>query len=159
MRIAHYRAQNQAIRAAYGHIAAEPPPARLLAALDGRRKPPRWQRPLKAGAMAAALAAGGFFGRARNAPQHSGPQPADPVGEPSLAARSDRAPRAAGAQEASSLAAASQGWRRGCGTGGGALLRLVPQCTAALGPAAVRRLRRSFARAAQRLVAAPRGGG
>lgn len=93
MRIAHYRAQNQAIRAAYGHIAAEPPPARLLAALDGRRKPPRWQRPLKAGAMAAALAAAGFFGWSLNAPQHSVPQPSDAFVEASLALHSDWSPR------------------------------------------------------------------
>ncbi|HLS67792.1 MAG TPA: hypothetical protein VK035_00505 [Kiloniellales bacterium] len=93
LRIADYRAQNQAIRAAYGHVVSEPPPARLLAVLQGRFQPPRWQRPLRFGALAAALAAAAFFGWSLNGPRGTVPQPSDALVEASLALHSDWSPR------------------------------------------------------------------
>ena len=83
-RVADYRAQNQAIRAAYAHVASEPPPGRLLGLVHGKKPAARfWPRPLKAGAMAAALAAAGFFGWSLNSPPSGIPQPSDALVEAS----------------------------------------------------------------------------
>ena len=92
LRVADYRAQNQAIRAAYGHIASESPPPRLLAPAHARARS-GWPRPLKAGALAAALAAAGFLGWTLNGPTNTIPQPSDALVEASLALHSDWSPR------------------------------------------------------------------
>jgi anti-sigma factor RsiW len=98
-RVADYRAQNQAIRAAYGHIAAEAPPARLVEVAHRRIGKSRWPSPLKFGAVAAAMAAAGFFGWSLNTPTSSIPQPSDALIEASLALHSDWSPRVETAAE------------------------------------------------------------
>lgn len=92
-RVADYVAQNQAIRAAYGAVAAEPVPPRLLAVLD---RPPQvsfWRRPLRFAAFAASLAAAGFLGWMANAPSGGGTQPSQALVEASLALHGDWSPR------------------------------------------------------------------
>lgn len=93
MRVAEYLAQNQAIRAAYGSVAAEPVPARLLAALEQQPAHARWRRPMRLTAFAASLAAAGFLGWMANAPRGSAPEPSDALVEASMALHSDWSPR------------------------------------------------------------------
>jgi len=92
-RVAAYVAQNQAIRAAYGGVVAEPVPARLLAVLDRPPQASFWRRPLRFAAFAASLAAAGFLGWMANAPQGGGTQPSQALVEASLALHADWSPR------------------------------------------------------------------
>lgn len=94
-RVADYVAQNQAIRAAYGSIAAEPVPPRLLAVLErSASSAPLWRRPLRLAAFAASLAAAGFLGWMANAPGGGrAAQPSDALVEASFALHGEWSPR------------------------------------------------------------------
>lgn len=92
-RVADYVAQNQAIRAAYGGVVAEPVPPRLLAVLERQPQASFWRRPLRFAAFAASLAAAGFLGWIANAPREEGTQPSQALVEASLALHGDWSPR------------------------------------------------------------------